>query len=164
MGRYFLSELWGVTHNYKKPEDFFKPKAETPEMLRGTALHLLCQERLKKLGYEVEPKREVSIGEVTIVGRADAVKDTREHGLEIKTSGKWEIMYKAKPWAIFQAKCEAALFEIPVFYVVQPILTIDGRFILKAIGEAERDDIWFTKVCEKVEAFHQKVLQLNVHA
>lgn len=133
-------------------------------MLRGTAMHLLCQERLKKLGYEVEPKKEINIGLVTIVGRADAIKDTREHGLEIKTSGKWEIMYKAKPWALYQAKCEASLFEIPVFFVVQPILKRDGRFILQAIGKAERDDDWFAEQVKLVQVFHERLISISSRA
>ena len=154
IGRYYASEIWAIVNRYVRPESFFEKKPPTIIQATGIWKHQMVQECLKLMNYDIEPKKEKKFGEWILVGKADAIKD--HEGLEIKTTNSLSVMSHAKPWHIYQARILASLFEIPSWFVVQPIVSY-GKLQLKAISKIKRDDEWFTEEMQKVEEFHKKL-------
>lgn len=158
IGRYRVSDLWGMLNGYLPPEQFLneniKEISEIVKMLLGETKHFFVEKYLKILGYETEISVEKTINDFVIVGRIDAYKD--ETILEIKTSDK--LLNKAKKWHEFQLKVYLSLFEKNFGQVVQPAFN-SKNFYLKVIGEVKRDDDWFYNfVIPQLEEYHKKVV------
>ena len=157
LGRYNVSEIWGINNGYTAPQEYLSPKPtsllEALRMKEGTLKHLLVGECLERIGWEIEKKIEYPYKDIIIIGKADGIKD--DMVVEIKTSDK--IIAQAKRWHIDQLKFYLSMFQKPTGIVFQPIKTADKLF-LKEIGQVKRGDMWFKNQLEKLYQFHQKLL------
>ena len=153
VGRYSCSKIWGILNGYCTPEQYINGEEidfkSAMNMWQGTTKHAQIQQLLED-DYFLEYKRELKVGDFTIVGMADALN--WEEILEIKTSEK--VHDKAKPWAVHQLKLYLTLFERPKGRIVQPLRTAN-KLYLKELGEYKRDDTWFYKEMEKLNEFHK---------
>lgn len=162
VGRYKISELWGVLNAYDTPEQFIKGKIidfeSAMKMKMGTLKHKLCQECLE--GWEIEKKTEFTITTLAgedflIVGMADAIKD--DTIMEIKTSDT--LIEKAKRWHEWQLKMYLGMFNQKYGIIVQPIIK-KGLF-LKTIGEVKENKDWFNKEINKIIELHKNLCQMR---
>jgi predicted RecB family nuclease len=156
-GRYNASELYFLNNGSTKPEDWLNPKEreffELMRMWKGIAAHEMVQDLLHKDACEI--KQTHVAGPVTLVGKSDYLPPEFPNEVwEFKSSEN--LMSDAKPWHLHQAKLYATMFNKDRGVVMQPVHNENGIF-LKEIGFVERDDAWFNKEIEKLQAFHDKV-------
>lgn len=155
--RYNSSELWAITHNYLSPEEWLKPKEKkTIDFLRmhmGILVHKFIQDLLPIERNEV--KKEIQYKDICLVAKADHLPvDSSDEVWEIKSSD--EEMVHSKPWAEYQAKLYASIFEKSLGRILQPVKNNEGLY-LKVIGEVKRDDSWFKGELEKLVKFNEQV-------
>ena len=158
IGRYSISDVWAIEKGYLTIEKFLKGEendfTSCFRMWQGRAKHAQVQELLE--GYDLESKKEYAHNDWTLVGKVDAWNN--EHILEIKTSDT--VLTKPKTWHEYQGKLYCTMFERDICYIVQPIVTGE-RIILKTLGQVERDDKWFIKRIEKLDAFHKELVHAD---
>ena len=156
IGRYAVSDVWAIEKGYLTLRKFLEGQTNDFEscfrMWEGRRKHEQCQELLE--GYEIEKKVEYKHNDWLLVGKADAINSLTNEGLEIKTSDK--LLDKAKSWHEYQAKIYCSMFQVPIFYIVQPRIK-ENRIILKVLAEIERDDKWFEKKLKVIDKFHQEL-------
>ncbi len=166
VGRYSISQIYAYLNGWQTPEDFIKgEKLDFTSQFRcfqGTSKHKQIEELMKLLGYKTEVKKEMKVGDFTIVGIADYLSDNEV--ADLKTSAK--LYDKAKPWQIFQVKLYCTVFKKDIGKVAQPIYKSNSNgeptdFYLKEIGSTKRDDGWFKAKMEKLNKFHNKVKKLH---
>ena len=174
VGRYSCSSIYAFLQGWETPEDFIKGKqmdfAGQFNCWEGTYKHKAIEELMEILGYETEVKKEMKVGDFTIVGIADYL--SKDEVSDLKTSR--ELYSKAKKWHEFQVKLYCTLFEKPVGKIMQPVFEeeykpnkvgipkpVPTNFYLKEIGSVKRDDSWFKKEMEKLSAFHKEVVKLK---
>ena len=157
LNRFSISELYYLLAGWTKLEDYVNGKQFTPQeawvMQLGSLKHAWTQEHLKTIGYDVEIKKELKIGDIELVGVADAL--TKDHGLEIKTSDKLKV--QASRAHEYQARMYASLFNVPLFYVMQPVMNSEKAY-LKTIGEVKQNKKWFEKEVVRIQEFYKNKL------
>jgi len=157
IGRYSVSKLWGCINTNREGEPYCTPKQylegeaidvhQALRMKMGTLKHEFVQSLLPD--WEHERKVEYQYDDFTIVGKIDCIKDKK--GLEIKTTT--EIMDTAKPWAVWQARMYASMFNLESIQVVQPVIE-EGKFILKVLRTSKQNQEWFEKQLLLIKQFH----------
>lgn len=157
--RFSCSEIYYLINGYTSIKDYLEQPERSVEeywtMRQGNLKHEWIQNYLKK-DYQVELKKEIKIDEIEIVGVADLL--CKDYGIEIKTG---KMREKANKSHEHQAKLYCTLFEVPKFYIMQPILTKDNRAVLREIGMVERDDKWFNKQVDKIKEIYKKILEFK---
>lgn len=172
--RYSCSEIYAILNDWITPEEFISSKSIDFQgafrMWQGTGRHKQLEDIMKFKGYEVEVKKEVQVGDLTIVGKADYLTETEV--VDFKTSNK--LYDKAKAWHLFQVKLYCTLFEKDEGVIEQPIYKeqkeynmrgklelVPYKLLLKEIGRTKRNDDWFMDKINQLEEFNSKVLLLN---
>jgi len=169
LNRFSCSEAYYLLNGWTKIDDYVKGKEFTVKeayiMLLGSLKHQAIQEWLKE-EYQVEVKKEITIGEIEIVGMADLlhlepIGDKPkllkgDYGIEIKTSDK--LKDKASKGHEFQARMYCSLFEVPYFIIMQPVLA-GNKCILKEIGRVKRNDKWFGGIINKLTELYNTQLK-----
>jgi len=155
---YYLLAGWTPIEEYVKGKEFTAKEAWT--MRLGNLKHEWIQSLLNDQ-YQVEVKKEMTFGDIEIVGMADLLhlepmgatpKVLKgDYGIEIKTSDK--LKEKASSAHEFQCMMYCSLFDVPVFYIMQPVLK-DGKAILKQIGEVKKSDIKFKNTIKKLQELY----------
>jgi CRISPR/Cas system-associated exonuclease Cas4 (RecB family) len=155
LNRFSCSEIYYLINGYTPIKEYIEGKKRKVEeywdMTLGKIKHQWIQECLKN-DYHVELKKEIKIDEIEIVGMADLL--TKDYGIEIKTGKLRDKSTKAHE---HQAKLYCTLFEVPKFYIVQPVISND-KAILKEIGIVYRDDKWFANQVSKIKKIYQEIL------
>ncbi len=155
--RYSVGDIWALLNGYLTPENWLRGEKKDFKnafnIFQGTWKHKQIQSLMTE--YEQEVKKEMKVGDITLVGMADLLAGDK--GIEIKTSEKIHI--KAKPWHEYQAKLYCILFDRPKWEIVQPI--IDGGLKLKIIGTVYKDDKWFSKIMKKLQLFDKEIEEIN---
>jgi len=137
LNRFSPSELYYLLSGWTTIDEYLNGKLFTPSdawtMQLGTLKHAWIEEHLKTLGYTTEQKIEKSFGEIVVSAKADALH--KDHGIEIKTSDK--LKETASRSHEYQARWYAYLYDLPVFYIMQPVISGD-RAYLKEIGSVKK--------------------------
>lgn len=171
--RYSCSEIYPILNNWITPEQYlFDEEIDFTgafRMWQGTGKHKQMEELMKFMGYETEVKKEVQVGDLTIVGIADYLTETEV--IDFKTSS--ELYDKAKAWHLAQVKLYCTLFEKEEGVIQQPIYkerkeynrmgklkSVPYELCLKEIGRVKRNDDWFMSQIDKLEEFNSKVIKL----
>lgn len=167
LNRFSCSEMYYLLQGWTTLDDYVNGKEKTVQdyytMAMGTAKHQMIQEWLKD-EYQVEVKKELTFGEIEIVGVADLLhleplKDVPtlqkpDYGIEIKTSTR--LKEKSSGAHDFQAKMYCSIFDVPYFIIMQPVLK-DGKCILKEIGRVKKSDIFFNNQIKKLTELYQQL-------
>lgn len=156
-GRYYVSDLYAITHGLLTPENFSIPRqlsiSERFAMWQGGWKHRQTQELLEIMGFAVEVKKELAHKDFELVGKVDALDDKQV--IEIKTSAM--VFSKAKEWHNYQTKVYCSLFDRPKGLICQPVVK-DRKIYLKVIGQVRQDDRWFNEQLKKLALFHEKLV------
>jgi hypothetical protein len=168
LNRFSCSEIFYLLKGWTSIEDYVNRKLPTAQeahtMLMGSLKHKWIQEQLKDQ-YQMEIKKELTFGEIEIVGVADmlhlepmgaeAKLLKPDYGFEIKTG---KLRTKASASQEYQARMYCSLFEVPFFYVVQPVIN-NGKLILKQLAVVRRSDIFFNNQIKKLTEFYNTKLK-----
>lgn len=162
IGRYSASEVYFIVNGLTTPEQWLNPPERTVKemitMWNGTGMHNQIQGLLGGKNFQ-EEKRVVTLGKITVVGKADFLPENKNEVWEFKTSDR--RMKEAKPWALHQTQLYCTMFEKETGRVFQPLVPKDKSGIyLGLLGEVKRDDAWFDGELSKLETFHEEVLKL----
>lgn len=175
IGRYSVSQLWGVLNGYITPEKWLGGESVSVDkalmMDMGSLKHKFVQELLPD--WELEKKTEMGYLEgglreiskaldnklkpiFTLVGKCDGIKgDTI---MEIKTSDK--LIPQAKKWHEWQVKMYLSMFPAQIGIIYQPVFT-SKKLYLKQIGEVSRNDKWFNKQLELINNLHKQLCEIQ---
>ena len=96
----------------KTPRALLEPKIVVLSM--GDLIHKALAEPLSRRGYKMEVEGEYNIGNVKLVGHADALK--RNHVIEIKTSSR--IPHEALEHHYLQCNAYNHIFDMDTGYIV----------------------------------------------
>lgn len=159
IGRYSISQLWGVLNGFSTPKEWLKgEKIDFQNALRmrmGTLKHELVQELLED-DWQIEKKAELLYKDFILVGKADGIKgDTI---MEIKTSDL--IIPQAKKWHIWQLKMYLSMFNKEKGVIYQPVVQ-KSRLYLKEIGVVKQDKKWFKEQLELINHFHLEIKNVS---
>ena len=157
LNRFSCSELYYLLANWTSVKDYIEGKqsstSEILRMLNGTWRHNWIEEYLKLNGYEIEIKKVLEIDGLEIVAKCDAV--TKEYGIEIKTSDK--LKDKASRAHEYQAKWYCHIFDVPVWYIMQPVIT-STEVYLKQIGVVHKPkQDWVDKEIAKIKIKYEEI-------
>lgn len=185
LGRYSCSQLFKMLEAGKLPwglpaAKFFEIEEATLDgalrMINGTQNHELVQKYLPKERNELKfeyyyygdgdprnfsrvvpdyPAKAPPLAEqpiFTLVGKVDHLPD--DSVWEIKSSDT--IFSTSKDYHDHQAKLYCTICDRPKAYILQPLVE-GNRFILKEIGQVERDDEWFAGEMRRLNNYHERV-------
>lgn len=160
VGRYSVSDMYAIKAGWLTPELFLHPEpvdfVGLMRMMSGIIMHEKIQMLYSKDDCEI--KKIFKYKDIEIVGKCDYLPPMPSDEIwDFKSSEK--IMDKMKPWAKDQIKCYCTMFEREWGVIYQPVIK-NARFILKDLGRVQRDDLWFTKRCEELYSFHERVVEL----
>lgn len=156
INRFSVSELYYLLAGYTTIEEYVKGKELTVKNLWEMQLGSLKHEWIQahpfiKEKYQCEIKKVYETQGIQIVAKADGI--CKEHGIEIKTGKARE---KASRSQEFQARMYCTLFELPVFYIVQPYHNHEKAY-LKTIGVIHRNDKWFATQVQKILLKYEEI-------
>lgn len=183
-GRYSCSQLFKMLEHSKipwgiPPEKYFDVEEPDLEgalrMINGVQQHELVQKYLDQSKNEIkfeyfyygdgDPRNGTTqyIEEqggmpivikpiFTLVGKVDHLPE--DSVWEIKTSSA--AFTKSKDYHDHQAKLYCVICDRPKAYILQPLVQ-DGRFVLKEIGQVERDDEWFAGEMRRLVNYHERL-------
>ena len=153
LGRFYASELGQIIKGYKTPDEFFKQRTideAGAEMIScGEAFEAQLECILREMGvvFDYNPKKEIKIGEMTLVVKPDFV--FKDWVLETKFMFSKSIeKYK------FQLEAEFQAFQKPVWL---GIFSLPFKITMIPYKQSERR---WNNIKEHLKKFHDEVKKI----
>ena len=160
IGRYHISKIWGMLNGYLPPEKYLEGEqldfTGAINVWQGTNKHNQIQDLLRRKygSAEMEVKKELKVGDFTIVGSCDVLFPGELW--ELKTSMS---LIPAKKWAIHQLKLYLHTHDREEGAIYQPRMT-GTKLFLKELGRYKKSQKWFDGEMEKLQRYHNQLLKL----
>lgn len=158
-GRYSSSELYGITHGFTSPMEWFKPKdKDVLGMLRmwsGTVIHDHIQRLLPAECNEI--KKVYQYKDIQLVAKVDHLPPVEVDEAVWEFKSTEEELDEAKKSHLYQAQLYCTIHERPATKIFQPVRDEERGLFLKLLDTVSRDDEWFQAQLEKLYKFHLKV-------